>query len=228
VSVGAVERQSWGEYFVELDENADFIPFVSTVTNVSDLVLKGALNLMDQKRLSEALKSHFLKHIYDKSTLRSITLLIPILGNGIVYLYDVKTGKVEQQEFVNQEGEILPLEEAKSLLEEAFSERSKEDEVEEEMILYFIPEMVEEPVVESSESIIETIENIQNLELMEYAPSLNKLSETLPEEQIQPPSVKPLQVKSQKPKKTKTVLPPKKKSPHIVPKLIKAQMRIKV
>ncbi len=119
MNVEAVKGQSWDDFFVELDKKADYIPVVSTVTNVADLVLKGAITLMDQQRLEEALQSNFFQHIQDKSIARSVALLVPVVGNGIIYLYDRETGKVSDPEVVDAEGELLPPEEAVVILQKA-------------------------------------------------------------------------------------------------------------
>lgn len=119
MSVEAAREQGWDDFFVEMDKKADYIPIVSTLTNVSELILKGALSLMDQERLEETLKSHFFQHIQDKSTVRSVALLVPVVGNGIIYIYDTETGELSGREVVNEEGEIVPVEEAEEILQKA-------------------------------------------------------------------------------------------------------------
>jgi len=140
MNVEAVREQSWDEYFVELDKKADYVPIVSTLTNVADLVLKGAISLMDQERLESALQSHFFKHINDKNAARSVALLVPVVGNGIVYFYDRDTGKVSEPEVVDDEGEAVPLEEAVAILQQAVNAPEIETPV-----TVFIPVHQEKP-----------------------------------------------------------------------------------
>lgn len=68
---------------IKIDTFADYIPVVSTVTNLVDLFFKAVVLPTIEK------KNHYYTHIDDKSVLRCLILLIPILGNLIVAIYDL-------------------------------------------------------------------------------------------------------------------------------------------
>ena len=138
MSIGAIRAADWEDRLVESDKIADWIPVVSTLTNFSDLLLKGALSLMDEERLDEVLKSHFFQHIHDKNVMRCVTLLVPVLGNCIVYYYDLKTRQLSEPEVVNDEGEALTAEQIKDVLEKAANEAKKGEMGEEQKPVTFI------------------------------------------------------------------------------------------
>ena len=154
MSIEAIRAAEREDLWVELDKKADRIPLVSTLTNFSDLLLKGALSLMDQQRLDEVLKSHFFQHIHDKSAIRCVTLLVPVLGNGIIYYYDLKTRQLSKPEVVNDEGEALTAEQIADVLQRAAEEAKKEEIGEEQkpVTLIILPpvETVEEIKPESA------------------------------------------------------------------------------
>ena len=64
----------------------DYTPFVSTATSLINLFLKYVvLPFMNQQHIA---KNHYYTHIQQKSTLRSIVLLVPIIGNIAVAIYN--------------------------------------------------------------------------------------------------------------------------------------------
>jgi len=69
-----------------IDNVCDYVPFVSTVTNLIDIFHKVVvLNLIDE---TEIMDSHYYSHVQDKSLVRCIVLLVPILGNIVIGLLD--------------------------------------------------------------------------------------------------------------------------------------------
>lgn len=65
-----------------LDRHLDYVPFVSTVTNLFDLFCKHVvIPKLDTK-------NHFFTYLKNKNDFRCVALLIPVIGNVIVYLYD--------------------------------------------------------------------------------------------------------------------------------------------
>jgi len=109
---------------------------------------------MDQERLDEVSKSHFFQHIHDKSAIRCVTLLIPILGNGIIYYYDLQTRQLSKPEVVTDEGEALTAEQIADVLQRAAIEAEKEEMGEEQkpVTLIILPplETIEEIKSESA------------------------------------------------------------------------------
>ncbi len=74
---------------VKADSYADYIPFVSTISNIVDIFLKyvfqpcyGESNLQN---------NHFFAYLETKHLLRSIILLIPVLGNALTAGIDMVT-----------------------------------------------------------------------------------------------------------------------------------------
>src|SRR5262249_3194986 len=83
----------------DVDRWIDYFPLYSSVTNACAICVKAALDINDllsdlfRKYVLNApplgpSKSHFLQYIRDKSYWRCLTLLVPILGNILVALYD--------------------------------------------------------------------------------------------------------------------------------------------
>ncbi len=79
---------------VQADRACDYIPVLSTVTNLIDLFQKCCCSCEPKP------KDHYYKHIQDKSVLRCITLLIPVVGNLIVALYDACSVPSDRQKLL--------------------------------------------------------------------------------------------------------------------------------
>lgn len=73
-------------FLSKLDQVSDYLPVISSVTNFIDIFQKCVI----QRFLSEAFlqKSHYYRHLRDKSILRCVILLIPVIGNIVILLYD--------------------------------------------------------------------------------------------------------------------------------------------
>lgn len=73
--------------FSRLDNFFDKVPVASSVTNLIDIFLK----CVPLRFVSEAttLKSHYIRHLKEKSFFRCFILLIPGVGNLLVVLYDL-------------------------------------------------------------------------------------------------------------------------------------------
>lgn len=69
----------------EIDNVCDYIPFVSTVTNLIDIFLKYVLKHLVSETTA---KNRYWTHIEKKDLLRSCMLLVPILGNVYVISQD--------------------------------------------------------------------------------------------------------------------------------------------
>ena len=70
---------------IKIDNILDYIPIVSTFSNLVNLIGKIALHTIDVKSME---KPSYLIHLHDKSYMRCIALLVPILGNLAVILSD--------------------------------------------------------------------------------------------------------------------------------------------
>lgn len=76
---------------VKTDHFCDYIPFVSSITNLVDLFQKCVvLPFMDKETISS---SHYYKHINEKSFARCFLLIIPVIGNVIIGIYDFSKKK---------------------------------------------------------------------------------------------------------------------------------------
>ncbi len=67
-----------------IDHVCDYIPIVSTVTNLIDLFQK----YICMPRSEE--KNYYFVHLQEKSVLRSLVLLVPLVGNIVIIIYDFK------------------------------------------------------------------------------------------------------------------------------------------
>lgn len=76
---------------VETDYFCDYIPVVSSITNLVDLFQKCVvLPFMDKEAI---LASHYYEHINEKSFARCFLLIIPVIGNIIIGIYDFSKKK---------------------------------------------------------------------------------------------------------------------------------------
>lgn len=77
---------------VRLDVMLDYVPVASTVTNLVDLFQKVlVLPFMDKDYVDS---SHYFTHLNEKSFARCVLLLVPVIGNLMVMIYDLSTLKV--------------------------------------------------------------------------------------------------------------------------------------
>ena len=80
-----IEKSGAGQFFVNVDKVTDYIPGVSTVTNLVDLLGKGVLGNVPV----DASREIYASHLQEKSTLRCVILLVPVLGNVVIGIYDL-------------------------------------------------------------------------------------------------------------------------------------------
>lgn len=71
---------------VGLDCICDYIPFVSSLSNIVDLVAK---SILDKSIPYGGTTNYYFTHLRAKSSNRSTILLIPIIGNIVVCFYDI-------------------------------------------------------------------------------------------------------------------------------------------
>jgi hypothetical protein len=82
---------SVNNFLVKTDCFCDYVPLVSSVTNFVDLFQKCVvLPLMDKSKIAS---SYYYKHLDQKSFLLCFLLVIPVIGNIIVGIYDFSKKK---------------------------------------------------------------------------------------------------------------------------------------
>jgi hypothetical protein len=79
---------------VTLDVISDYIPVVSTLTNLVVLFQKCLVVPFMKADFIDT--SHYFTHLKSKTFVRCIVLIIPVLGNAIVLLYDLALLKVHR------------------------------------------------------------------------------------------------------------------------------------
>ena len=73
-------------FLVIADNTCDYVPFISTANNLIDLFLKCVvLPFLSREEIAS---SHYYTHLEMKSIFRCVVLLIPVIGNIIVGIYD--------------------------------------------------------------------------------------------------------------------------------------------
>lgn len=92
--------------YIDLDKKLDYIPVVSTATNLFQLFLKATLYFTSQHTID---KNPYYMHITRKPISRCIVLLIPVIGNVIIGIYD----------FVNKKKKKTLFEKVKSHIQSA-------------------------------------------------------------------------------------------------------------
>lgn len=76
------------KFLVNVDKAMDYIPFASTVNNAVDLIAKGVFKTMKREDLD--LENRYVFHVINKNAWRSAILLLPVIGNIIVAISDLK------------------------------------------------------------------------------------------------------------------------------------------
>lgn len=80
---------------ITIDHYSDYVPFWSSVTNLVDIFEKG---LGEWVCGTEALKEHeYCKYIHDKPYWRCTLLILPIIGNVIIAIYDYFEMRYEEK-----------------------------------------------------------------------------------------------------------------------------------
>lgn len=81
---------------VKADRYLDYVPVASTITNLVDIFLKCVYKpCVDESKIQS---NHYFAYLDTKSTLRSIILIIPILGNILIAAMDIH-GAIKAEEF---------------------------------------------------------------------------------------------------------------------------------
>lgn len=90
---------------VQLDHSCDYVPFVSTITNLIDIFEKCVL--LNYKKSVEVQKNPYFKHLIDKKFFRCVLLIVPVIGNVAIFFID-KFKKEINQKAANFQAPHLP------------------------------------------------------------------------------------------------------------------------
>lgn len=82
---------------IQVDNVCDYIPFVSTLTNLVDLFQQCVI--FSNMSLQSIAASSYHRHLYNKSTFRCIALLVPVIGNIVVGFFDFADSEYDNKEF---------------------------------------------------------------------------------------------------------------------------------
>ena len=85
-------------FFMKTDNVCDYIPAVSTLSNLVDLFQKCVV--LPRMSKQSIVNSHYYTHLKNKSILRCIILLIPVIGNVIVGIYDFANRKYNDKDYM--------------------------------------------------------------------------------------------------------------------------------
>lgn len=85
-------------HLTTVNKISDYVPGISTVTSLSRLFIKYVI--LPKQDESKILDNHFYKHVHYQSFNRLIVLLVPIIGNISVSLYDIITRERTNKTFL--------------------------------------------------------------------------------------------------------------------------------
>jgi hypothetical protein len=80
------------------DTFCDYVPFVSTATNFVDLAQKFIVMKLIEPAIRKS--SRYYTHLHNKSAIRCIILLIPMIGNIVFVIYDFLNKKYNDKQFI--------------------------------------------------------------------------------------------------------------------------------
>ncbi|WP_068469889.1 hypothetical protein [Candidatus Protochlamydia phocaeensis] len=95
---------------IEIDRIGDYLPIASTVINLIDLFEKCVLKAYSQSAFVKT--NRYFSYISDKSSLRCVVLLVPVLGNIAVGIHDLiqkRIGENEEREALASQAQMLGL-----------------------------------------------------------------------------------------------------------------------
>jgi hypothetical protein len=102
--------EGFNNFLVRADKGFDYVPIASTVTNFVVLVQKILINyrIISEETVT---KSQYYTHLKNKHIARSIFLLIPVIGNIIIPIYDFDQKKYSNRDYmlkaVGKDGDAL-------------------------------------------------------------------------------------------------------------------------
>jgi hypothetical protein len=110
---------------VGCDRVCDYIPVISTVTNLVDLFIKNLSCIhakVEDCKKAGVEGNHYYQHLIDKTACRCVILLIPILGNIVIALWDL----INKRRFDNPDY-VLKVTEKQPILFQKASVRLRSD-----------------------------------------------------------------------------------------------------
>lgn len=85
---------SFNNLFIAIDKGSDYIPGISSLTNICCIFQKGILSLTSKKGF---VGNSYTSHVYHKNLSRCLIACVPILGNIALAIYDdQKVGEGEK------------------------------------------------------------------------------------------------------------------------------------
>lgn len=114
--------------FIKIDKICDYVPVISTITSSVNLFQKYFVIPKIEKN-----KSHYYQYLKNKSTFRSVCLLIPVFGNIVIYIFDFLYFKKKQNALSLVQAEGMDLSQLDSWMQDdrdvvfAASKYSKKD-----------------------------------------------------------------------------------------------------
>jgi len=131
---------------IRIDQVCDYVPLASTITNLVDIFEK--CGFCDCCSSESTNLNRYFSHVKDKSSLRCVILLVPILGNTIVGIYDlIQNHHAEGNEREDQDSQATLLGLEVSQLPQNISERHK-----------IIENKGQENIQEATQKIIEALD----------------------------------------------------------------------
>ncbi|MBS4168596.1 HEAT repeat domain-containing protein [Parachlamydia sp. AcF125] len=94
-------------FLLKTNRVSDYIPGISTITNLIDLFQK--CMVLSGKQKANISKNHYYTHLQQKSFSRCIVLLIPVIGNILVAIYDFAKGKPNYADVTLVAAQPVPL-----------------------------------------------------------------------------------------------------------------------
>ncbi len=76
---------SFNNLVIAIDKGSDYIPGISSLTNICCIFQKGILSLTSKKGFVE---NNYTSHVYHKNLSRCLIACVPILGNIALAIYD--------------------------------------------------------------------------------------------------------------------------------------------
>ncbi len=92
---------------IQIDNICDYIPIVSTISNITDIFLKYSKS----EESTEFNSNHYYDHIQNKDIKRCVVLIVPVFGNIGVAIYDF--GKYCQKKYREHYNKKIPLVDSK-------------------------------------------------------------------------------------------------------------------
>ncbi|VHO03987.1 hypothetical protein [Candidatus Rhabdochlamydia sp. T3358] len=80
-----INLASFNNLFIAIDKGSDYIPGISSLTNICCIFQKGILSLTSKKGFVE---NNYTSHVYHKNLSRCLIACVPILGNITLAIYD--------------------------------------------------------------------------------------------------------------------------------------------